>query len=85
MLRVLRALRRRGPLLHRLGEVAQPTLIVVGDEDTATPPERSRRLHAGIAGSQLEIVPGAGHTSAVERPEEVTRVVRAFLDSLPPA
>jgi 3-oxoadipate enol-lactonase len=83
MLRVLRALRRREPLLDRLDQITQPTLIMVGDEDTATPPERSHRMHDAIRGSQLRIVSGAGHMSAIERPEEVTAVLREFLAAVP--
>jgi 3-oxoadipate enol-lactonase len=59
-----------------------PTLILVGDEDVAVPPIHSRRLHERIAGSHLEIIPRAGHTSTVEEPTAVNVAITNFLGSL---
>jgi pimeloyl-ACP methyl ester carboxylesterase len=58
-----------------------PTLVVVGDEDLATPRAKAERMTAAIAGARLEIVPGAGHSSTVEQPTSVTRIIEAFLAS----
>jgi pimeloyl-ACP methyl ester carboxylesterase len=57
-----------------------PTLIIAGAEDTLTPRSEAEIIHQGIAGSRLEIVPGAGHYAPLEEPEEWARIVRAFLD-----
>ena len=38
-----------------------PTLIVVGEEDTLTPPALSEEMHRAIAGSELVVLPRAGH------------------------
>jgi pimeloyl-ACP methyl ester carboxylesterase len=65
-----------------LGDVHVPTLILVGADDTATPPEKSRFLHERIAGSQLVIIPDAGHSSAIEEPEVVNEALRRFLHGL---
>jgi 3-oxoadipate enol-lactonase len=59
-----------------------PTLILVGDEDVAVPPIHSQRLHERIAGSRLEIIPRAGHTSTVEEPTAVNVAITNFLGSL---
>jgi pimeloyl-ACP methyl ester carboxylesterase len=59
-----------------------PTLILVGDEDVAVPPVHSQRLHERIAGSRLEIIPHAGHTSTVEEPTAVNGAIATFLGSL---
>jgi 3-oxoadipate enol-lactonase len=61
-----------------LSKVRTPTLIAVGEEDVATPPAKAERLHAGIAGSRLERIPRAGHTSTLEQPAHVTRLLRDF-------
>ncbi|MBI2376839.1 MAG: alpha/beta fold hydrolase [Deltaproteobacteria bacterium] len=58
------------------------TLIVVGDEDVATPPSASERLNDLIEGSRLERVRGAGHTSTVEQPEQLSKLVREFVSSV---
>ncbi|MEZ4380963.1 MAG: alpha/beta fold hydrolase [Nannocystaceae bacterium] len=72
----------RAGVYHELRRVDLPTLIVVGDEDTATTPEKSRRLHEAIRGSQLVIIDGAGHTSSVEQPTSVSFALRTFLDDV---
>jgi pimeloyl-ACP methyl ester carboxylesterase len=63
----------------RLGRVSKPTLVIVGEYDGTTTPRAARVLHEGIAGSELEIVPNAGHMSYVEEPELYLETVRAFL------
>jgi 3-oxoadipate enol-lactonase len=53
----------------RLGEITAPTLVVVGEEDYATPPDMSKTLHAGIPASRLVVLPAARHLSMIESPE----------------
>lgn len=62
-----------------LARVRTPTLVAVGDEDVATPPARSERLRAAIPGARLERIPGAGHSSTVENPAHVNRLLENFL------
>jgi 3-oxoadipate enol-lactonase len=56
-----------------------PTLIVVGEEDTLTPPPLSQRMHQAIAGSELVVLPRAGHVSSVEQPEAFNAALARFL------
>ena len=65
-----------------LATIDVPTLIVVGEEDVLTPPKESRAMHSAIPGSRLEIIPGAGHVSNVERPAAVNQVLTEFLAGL---
>lgn len=65
-----------------LPSIKTPTLIVVGDEDMATIPAKSRRMHAAIKHSQLVVIPQSGHTSTIETPEAVTKAIRCFLQTL---
>jgi pimeloyl-ACP methyl ester carboxylesterase len=62
-----------------LAKITVPTLIIVGDEDVATVPAKSERMHAAIPGSQLVVIPRAGHSSSIEEPEAVTRAIEAFI------
>jgi pimeloyl-ACP methyl ester carboxylesterase len=64
------------PLLPGIG---CPTLVLVGEQDTLTPPELAREIAAGIPGARLEIVPDCGHLSTLERPEAVNSALRAWL------
>jgi 3-oxoadipate enol-lactonase len=58
-----------------------PTLLVTGDEDILTGVNEAEVMRQHISGSQLRVVPKAGHYSPWEQPEEVTRLMRHFLDS----
>ncbi|MFO1329495.1 MAG: alpha/beta fold hydrolase [Rubrivivax sp.] len=81
-LAVARALSARDDLRPRLGEIRCPTLVVVGAEDQALPPDHARELAAGIRGAQLVEVPGAGHLSTMEAPAVLTRCIEDFVEPL---
>lgn len=70
----------REGVYDKLGLILVPTLIVVGDEDTATPYPKSERMHFAINGSKLAVIKGAGHTSSVEAPEQLNTVIDKFLE-----
>lgn len=52
-----------------LGDVRAETLVLVGEEDYATPPEMARELADGIKGAQLRILERTRHLSLLERPD----------------
>ena len=54
-----------------MSRIALPTLILCGDADRMTPVKFSQYLHEQIAGSQLVVVPGAGHMVMLEQPAAV--------------
>lgn len=58
-----------------------PTLIIVGADDIATPPDKARAILAAIPHAELAIIPDAGHTSPVEEPEAVSARIAQFLSS----
>jgi 3-oxoadipate enol-lactonase len=63
----------------RLGEIACPTLVVVGEEDEATPPAMAETLALGIRGAELKRVPGAAHQSSTEQPALFNDAMAEFL------
>jgi pimeloyl-ACP methyl ester carboxylesterase len=73
----------RDDVTGRLRQIAVPTLVIVGEEDRALPPAKSRAIAAGIPGARLVTVPGAGHLPCVERADLITDEMLAFLDELP--
>jgi 3-oxoadipate enol-lactonase len=75
----VRALMTRPDSTPLLSTIHVPTLIVVGDEDTVTPPAASEEMHRAIAGSELVRIPQAGHLSNLEQPELFTAALAAFL------
>jgi pimeloyl-ACP methyl ester carboxylesterase len=62
-----------------LKSIRCPTLVLVGDGDTLTPPVLSEEIAAGIAGARLVRVPDCGHLSTLERPEPVNRALVEWL------
>jgi pimeloyl-ACP methyl ester carboxylesterase len=62
-----------------LASIRCPTLVLVGDGDELAPPERAAEIAHGISGARLVSVPQCGHLSALERPDEVTRALLAWL------
>ncbi len=62
------ALAARTDTTGSLGAIKIPTLILVGEKDTVTPPSCAHSMNAGIPGSELHIVPGAAHMSNLENP-----------------
>jgi pimeloyl-ACP methyl ester carboxylesterase len=68
------------PLLQEIGV---PTLVICGAEDAVTVPAESELMHRAIRGSQLAIVPDAGHLSNLENPAVYHEALRGFLDALP--
>ena len=67
------------PLDPELGQVKAPTLIVASDLDQHCPPKAAEIIAAGIPGSRLEVVAGAGHAIPVERPKELAAAMNRFL------
>jgi 3-oxoadipate enol-lactonase len=67
-------------LLPTLADI--PTLVMVGEADTLTPPQDALTLANAIPGARLEVIPGAGHLPPVEQPGPVTERLRQFLASI---
>jgi 3-oxoadipate enol-lactonase len=66
-------------LADRLHAISVPTLIIVGEDDPATPVAASRTIHERINESELVILKSASHLSNMEQPEAFNRAVVAFL------
>ena len=62
-----------------LGSIRCPTLVLVGEGDELTPPERAAEIAAGIPAARLTTVPQCGHMSTLEQPDEVTRALLEWL------
>ena len=78
----LDAMRGRPDSTPDLPGIDVPTLVLVGEEDSLTPPETARAMAAAIPGAELRIVPGAGHVSSLENPGAVTGALRSFLERI---
>jgi len=67
------------PAIDRLGEIAVPTLVVIGDHDVSDAKVAAELLTAGIPGAQQERFPDSAHLPSVEHPERFTSLLRDWL------
>ena len=75
------AMSSRRSLLGELGAISVPTLIVCGEKDEPFL-EPSRDMHEAMPGSELVIIPVAGHGPQMETPGEFNRVLAEFLSKV---
>ncbi|MGX5728907.1 alpha/beta fold hydrolase [Pseudoxanthomonas beigongshangi] len=78
-LRQQRAILERPDSLPLLPALAMPTVVGVGDDDRMTAPEESRILQEGIVGARLHVFTECGHLPPMEKPQETTELLRAWL------
>ncbi len=62
-----------------LASIRCPTLVLVGEADQLTPPDRAQEMASGIAGARLVTVPACGHLSSLEEPVAVNQALLALL------
>lgn len=75
----------RESILDKVSAVTAPTLIIHGTEDIPIPIEVAHETAARISGARVVEIPGAGHTSPVEKPDAVAAAIRSFVDDISPA
>jgi proline iminopeptidase len=63
----------------RLGDLAIPVLLVVGDHDHFTSHQQSERIARLVPQAELRIIADTGHFPWLEAPEECFGLLRAFL------
>jgi 3-oxoadipate enol-lactonase len=57
-----------------------PTLVIVGEDDPATPPEKAREIQSLIPGAQLEVIPDAAHLLNIEQDVAFDAALTSLLD-----
>lgn len=62
-----------------LAKITCPTMIMVGDEDVATKPEKAKYIQMAILNAKLHMITGAGHSSCIERPQRVNQLLSDWL------
>lgn len=80
--RAVKGVIEREGVYEQLDRIRLPVLILVGDQDVATPPVKAERMRERIPGAVLRIIPGAGHTATIEEPEAVTAAILEFLQTV---
>ena len=70
---------KRWSVMHRLGEIDIPTLVLSGREDFLFPPEHQAILADRLPNAQLEIIEHAGHSPHAEQSDRVIPIIEEFL------
>jgi pimeloyl-ACP methyl ester carboxylesterase len=78
----LEAMKNRPDSSDELTKINVPTLVIVGENDGVTPPDAARKIHEHVGGSRLVVIPGAGHISNLEAPDQFNGALAEFLGSL---
>jgi pimeloyl-ACP methyl ester carboxylesterase len=72
--------RQEDSLDTRIGNIHQPTAIILGAADRLIDPSYALRFRRGIAGSKLTVMSKCGHMPHVECTKRLAPIVTAFLD-----
>ena len=68
-----------GRLQDSLGAIAQPTLVLWGEQDAWFPVENGYALQQQLPEAKLQVIPGCGHRASESCPRQVNDAVLAFL------
>jgi pimeloyl-ACP methyl ester carboxylesterase len=77
-----RAMAARRDSTDLLAAMNLPVMIIVGSEDSLTPPIEATTMHQAIRGSRLEVIQGAGHLSNLEQPRLFNEALIEFIQPL---
>jgi 3-oxoadipate enol-lactonase len=78
-----RGMAQRPDSTSTLASIACPTLVVVGEEDAATPPAEAEKLAAAVKGARLVRIAAAGHLANLENPAAFDAALTGFVEGLP--
>jgi len=66
-------------ITDQLGQIACPTLIVVGEEDQIKGRKMAEMMVARIPQAEYMVVPGAGHALCLDKPEPLNTLLLGFV------
>ena len=72
-------------LRPHLSSVTVPALILVGEQDEATPPPMSQELCAGLPNATLLVLTGCAHVPQLQAPDVFMDAIRDFISTDKPA
>ena len=74
-----RGMARRRDMESELSRIEVPVLLIVGEDDSISPPDEMAAMAARIPGAQFETIPNSGHLTPLENPEAFNARVAEFL------
>lgn len=82
LVRQNRAVIARPDAREHLAQLRCPVLVMCGEADRLTPPERSQEIASLVAQAKLVMVPRCGHMLTMERPDVVNATLQDWLAGL---
>jgi pimeloyl-ACP methyl ester carboxylesterase len=64
-----------------LPHISCPSVMIVGQDDALTPPQRAAEMAAAIPNGKMVVISQCGHLSALEQPQAVSAVLSYWLQS----
>jgi len=68
-------------IMDKIDKIDVPCLIIVGNADKLTPLKYSEYFNKKIQNSTLKVISKAGHSVMIEKPIEVNRVIKNFIEN----
>lgn len=68
--------------MNEISRIDLPTLMVCGEDDALTPVKYSQYMKERIRNARIVVIPDAGHSVMLEKPEKLNNVLRSFLAEL---
>ncbi|MCG8347773.1 MAG: alpha/beta hydrolase [Chloroflexales bacterium] len=78
----LRGMAQRADATDLLPQIRVPTLIIVGAQDSLTPPDVAHAMQSSIPNSRVVEIPSAGHVPPLENPAAFNKALAAFLGEI---
>lgn len=75
-----RAMAARPDSTRLLRETDVPALVIVGEQDSLTPPDAARELAESMPAAECSMLPRAGHLTPLEVPELVSAEILGWLE-----
>jgi pimeloyl-ACP methyl ester carboxylesterase len=69
----------RQGVYDEIDRIQTPTLVLVGEQDQATTPDKAQRIADKIPGARLTTIPRSGHISPIENPAAVNAAIEEWL------
>jgi 3-oxoadipate enol-lactonase len=76
----LGAMRDRPDSTPLLAGIAVPSLVIVGEADSISPPSEARSIATALGRGELAVLPGAGHLANFEAPAAFMAAMRNWMD-----
>ena len=68
--------------MNEISRIDLPTLLVCGEDDALTPTKYSQYMKERIRNARIVIIPDAGHSVMLEKPDELNNALRSFLGEI---